>query len=270
MEGLTKEAERRRRAIEISRDIRYKFVVLGGKGGVGKSLVSASLALAFSLIGFENRVGLLDADIHGGTVPLYLGLSEGKPIVRDDKIVPVPGPGGVRVFSISFLLEREDLPVIWRGPLKAKFIEQSISDVDWSGVDVLIIDTPPGTGDEPMAVMRSVNKVTGAVLVTTPSNLSIYEMEKTLAFLREVNVRPLGIIENMSYIECDGERIRIFGPPIDEFANQIGLEVLGRIPIDPLLGEPPKGEPPYLLRFPQSQIAQEFIKIARRVLELAL
>lgn len=269
MESLAEDARRKRAAIETTRDIKYKFVVLGGKGGVGKSLVSANLALAFTLIGYLNKVGLLDADIHGATVPLYLGLSEAKVTVSNNKIIPVSGPGGIRVFSISFLLEKEDLPIIWRGPLKTKFIEQSLADVDWSGVDVLVIDTPPGTGDEPMAVIRSINKLNGAVLVTTPAELSIYELEKTLLFLKEVGVKPLGIIENMSYVECDGEKIRIFGPPIDEFAKQAGLEVLGYIPIDPLIGEPPKDGEPYILRYPDSPLSQIFIKIARRLLELA-
>uniref|UniRef100_A0A7C1E3P3 Iron-sulfur cluster carrier protein n=1 Tax=Fervidicoccus fontis TaxID=683846 RepID=A0A7C1E3P3_9CREN len=269
MESLAEDARRKRMAIETTRDIKYKFVVLSGKGGVGKSLVSANLALAFSLIGYSGRVGLLDADIHGATVPLYLGLTDAKVSVKNNKILPVTGPGGIRVFSISFLLEKEDLPVIWRGPLKTKFIEQSLADVDWSGVDVLIVDTPPGTGDEPMAVVHSINKITGAVLVTTPAELSVYELEKTLLFLKEVGVRPLGVIENMSYVDCGGEKIRIFGPPIDEFARQAGLEVLGHIPIDPLIGEPRSDGEPYILRYPESPLSQLFVKIAKRLLELA-
>lgn len=268
MDSLVEEATRKRRAIETSRDIRYKFIVLGSKGGVGKSFVSANLALAFSLIGFENRVGLLDADIHGGTVPLYLGISDARVTIKENKIVPVTGPKGIKVFSISFLMENEELPIIWRGPLKAKFIEQSIADVDWRDIDVLIIDTPPGTGDEPMSIVRSINKLSGAILVTTPADLSIYELEKTVAFLKETGIKPLGIIENMSYLDCGGEKIRIFGPPIDDYATQHGLEIIGRIPIEPLINEQLGDNTPFILRYPNSALSQEFLKISRRLLEL--
>jgi len=265
---LAEEALRKRKAIETSREIRYKFVVVSGKGGVGKSLVSANLALAFSMIGLEGKVGLLDADVHGGTLPLYLGMRGASLRVEGGKIIPPVGPEGVKVFSVSFLLDREDTPVIWRGPLKAKFIEQALADVDWSGTEVLIVDTPPGTGDELMATLRSLNRASGAILVTTPSQLSLYELRKVVLFLREMGVKPLGVVENMSYVMCGEEEVRLFGPPIDDFASSFGLRVLGRIPMYPELCEPSGGGLPYLLRSPDSKVAREFVRMARDLLAI--
>jgi ATP-binding protein involved in chromosome partitioning len=213
--------------------IRSKIVVLSGKGGVGKSTIAVNLAAALALEG--KRVGLLDIDIHGPSIPTMLGL-EGHPIRgREDALEPVEA-GGLKVMSLGFLLRNPDHAVIWRGPMKMGAIKQLLRDVAWGDLDYLIIDSPPGTGDEPLSVCQLIGALDGAVIVTTPQKVAAVDVRKSISFCRKLNVPVLGVVENMSGFACPkcGEVIRMFGEGGGRrIAEDMGVPFLGSIPLDP-------------------------------------
>lgn len=214
--------------------IQHKLLVLSGKGGVGKSTVAANLAVALAREG--KQVGLLDVDVHGPSIPKLMGL-EGQNVVGvGDLLAPVCTKEGVRVMSVGFLLPTEDAAVVWRGPRKYGLIKQFLLDVDWGELDYLVIDAPPGTGDEPLAVAELVRPGAAAVLVTTPQDLAVADVRRSLRFCREVFLPVAGIVENMSGLVCPGcgERIEIFKSGGGEsLAATARVPFLGRIPIDP-------------------------------------
>jgi len=213
--------------------IKNRILVFSGKGGVGKSTVSANLALGLSLRG--KKVGALDVDIHGPNLAKMLG-AEGKRMeVADQAFLPFPINENLKLVSMSFLLESPDLPVIWRGPMKMKIIQQFLGDVAWGELDWLIVDSPPGTGDEPLSVAQLI-PATGAVVVTTPQEVSIMDSRKAVQFARKLNLKVLGIIENMSGLVCPhcGRKIDLFKSGGGEkAAAELNVPFLGRIPIDP-------------------------------------
>lgn len=214
------------------RKIRHKLIVMSGKGGVGKSTVAVELACGLAREGA--RVGLLDVDIHGPSIPHLMGLEGLSPEIASGEIVPLEKQG-IRVMSIGFLLDRPDTPVIWRGPLKMSVIKQFLADVVWGELDYLIIDCPPGTGDEPLSVVQLVPDRTGAVIVTTPQKLALLDVRKSIGFCRQTGVRVLGVVENMSGLVCPkcGEVIDVFGSRGGErLAAEAGVPLLGRIPLD--------------------------------------
>jgi len=219
---------------ERMEQISHKLLVLSGKGGVGKSTVAANLATA--LAGAGKRVGLLDVDVHGPSIPKLMGL-DGLPALGDDEVLhPVKSVKGVKVMSIGFLLPREDTPVVWRGPRKYHLIRQFLQQVDWGELDFLVIDAPPGTGDEPLAVAELVRPRVLAVLVTTPQDLAVADVRRSVNFCNEVNLPIIGILENMSGLACPacGHRIELFKSGGGEkLAKATGLRFLGSIPIDP-------------------------------------
>jgi ATP-binding protein involved in chromosome partitioning len=219
-------------------EIKHKILVLSGKGGVGKSTVAANLATALARAG--NSVGLLDVDVHGPSIPKLMGL-EGLPAVGDDDVLhPVTSAEGVKVMSIGFLLPREDTPVVWRGPRKYHLIRQFLQQVDWGKLDFLVIDAPPGTGDEPLAVAELVRPRVSAVLVTTPQDLAVADVKRSVKFCSEVHLPVVGIVENMSGLLCPacGYLIDLFKSGGGEkLAKAFGLRFLGRIPIDPEIVE---------------------------------
>ncbi|MFA5757351.1 MAG: Mrp/NBP35 family ATP-binding protein, partial [Smithellaceae bacterium] len=191
-------ADRRRLQARLCR-IQHKIVVLSGKGGVGKSTVAVNLATALALHGL--RVGLLDVDIHGPSVPTMLGL-EGESLKGNPgELFPVEF-GGLKVMSLGFLLQNPDDAVIWRGPMKMGVIKQFLTDVNWGDLDYLIIDAPPGTGDEPLSLCQLIQPLTGAVIVTTPQKIAAIDVRKSISFCRRVNVPVLGVVENMSGFVC--------------------------------------------------------------------
>jgi ATP-binding protein involved in chromosome partitioning len=213
--------------------IRHKVLVLSGKGGVGKSTVAVNLA--FSLAEAGKRVGLLDIDIHGPSIPRLLGL--GPPAIqsRDDAMRPVDYSDRLRVMSIGFLLPEPDAAVIWRGPLKMSVIKQFLKDVEWGELDYLIIDSPPGTGDEPLSVCQLIPDADGAIIVTTPQEVALADVRKSISFCRAVQMPVLGVIENMSGFVCPkcGEVTDIFKSGGGEtMAIEMGVAFLGSIPID--------------------------------------
>jgi Mrp family chromosome partitioning ATPase len=214
-------------------DVRHVVSVMSGKGGVGKSLVSALLAVALRREG--HIVGLLDADITGPSIPKMF--FSGRPPMEASPmaLVPPATASGIRVMSINLLLEREDQPVIWRGPLVGRAIQQLWNDVLWGDLDYMIVDLPPGTSDAPLTVMQSLPQ-SGVVLVTTPQDLAGMVVKKAAHMAFNLGVPILGLVENMSYFVCPdtGKHYEIFGPShAEEIAQSLGIPLLGRLPLDP-------------------------------------
>lgn len=217
--------------------IRRKVIVMSGKGGVGKSTVAVNLAMSAMLAG--QRVGLLDVDLHGPSVPTMLGLVGYRLEGGENGMLPVE-IGGLKVLSVGFLLQNNDDPVIWRGPMKMGVIRQFLEDVEWGDLDLLVIDVPPGTGDEPLSVCQLIPELEGAVIVTTPQKVAAADVRKSINFCKELGVKVLGVIENMSGFVCPkcGEVtpiLRANGGRV--MADEMGVPFLGSIPIDPLVAE---------------------------------
>ncbi len=218
--------------------IKHKIIVLSGKGGVGKSTVAANLAYALSLR--DKRVGLLDVDVHGPSIPKMMGI-EGKPVSgTQEAIAPVEMGSNLRVMSMGFFLQDRDDALIWRGPLKANLIRQFLSDVEWGSLDYLVIDSPPGTGDEPLSVGQLIPDADGAVVVTTPQEIALADVRKSISFCRKLNLPVLGVVENMSGFECPHchERVDVFkSGGGEQMATEMNVPFLGRIPLDPRVVE---------------------------------
>ena len=245
--------------------VRHIVAVGSGKGGVGKSTVSANLALALARLG--HRVGLLDADVYGPSVPTLLGLKGERATVSDkNKIIPIE-KFGIKVLSIGFMLPSEDTPVIWRGPMLMKALTQFLFDVDWGELDYLILDLPPGTGDVQLTLAQNV-QLSGAIVVTTPQDVALVDVKKATSMFNEVQIPVLGVIENMAYFICPetGNRYYIFGKgKTAEFASAYGLKILGSIPIDPEVAERSDSGEPIVVGSPESEVAKAFFGIARIV-----
>ena len=214
--------------------IKHKIIVLSGKGGVGKSTVAVNLAS--SLAEKKLRTGLLDVDIHGPSVPTLLGMEGmGVAAVSDKEIFPVKYSDFLSVMSVGFLMSDRDQAVVWRGPLKFGIIKQFLSDVIWGDMDYLIVDSPPGTGDEPLSVCQLIEKPDGAVIVTTPQDVALADVRKSVTFCRQLNIPVLGVIENMSGFLCPhcGKITEIFKSGGGEaMAEDMGVPFLGKIPIE--------------------------------------
>ena len=214
--------------------IHHKLLVLSGKGGVGKSTVAANLAVALAVRGF--RVGLLDIDLHGPSIPKLLHL-EGRTLDTDGReLKPVAFGENLKVVSIGFLLQGPNDAVIWRGPLKMGIIRQFIKDVRWGELDYLIVDSPPGTGDEPLSIAQLIGDADGAVVVTTPQEVALADVRRCITFCEKVRLSVLGVIENMSGFVCPhcGERSEPFKSGGGEaMAAEMGVPFLGRVPLDP-------------------------------------
>jgi len=221
--------------------IKHKIAILSGKGGVGKSMVSLMLSLALAKDKHKGLVGLLDADITGPSIPKMLNLRGKKPVVSGETIFPIESEHGIKVMSIDFFLKSEDTPVIWRGPLKSKAITQFLSQVEWGELDFLIIDLPPGTGDEALTVAQTLQgSIDGAIIVTIPSQVSKFVVKKAISFAKELNIPIVGVIENMSGVTCPkcGTFIETFpGKAGEEIAKELNINFLGRVPIDPKLSK---------------------------------
>lgn len=218
---------------ENLKDIKNITMVMSGKGGVGKSTIAANLGIALSQKNL--KVGLLDIDIHGPNLPKILGVDKKRMSSMDNKIEPVKIDENLKMASMAFLLENESQAIIWRGPLKMKIINQFLGDTTWDSPDWLVVDAPPGTGDEPLSLAQMV-PATSAIIVTTPQELSILDVRKSVTFAEKLNLRILGIIENMSGFVCPecGARIDLFKEGGGEkVAEELGIDFLGRIPVDP-------------------------------------
>ncbi len=247
--------------------IKNRLLVFSGKGGVGKSTVAANLALAFDQKGL--KVGLLDVDIHGPNLAKMMGVEDKRMMVSPGGIKAVQVSDNLKLVSMSFLLENSDLPVIWRGPMKMKAIQQFLGDVDWGELDWLVIDSPPGTGDEPLSVAQLI-PATGAVVVTTPQEVSIMDSRKAVAFAQKLNLRILGIIENMSGMVCPhcGEKIDLFKEGGGKrTAFELGVPFLGKIPLDPQIVNSGDEGKPFVKTEPDSEASQAFMKIVEKIIE---
>ncbi|QQY79860.1 Mrp family chromosome partitioning ATPase [Keratinibaculum paraultunense] len=205
--------------------------VMSGKGGVGKSTVSAMIAEELNKKGF--KVGIMDADITGPSIPRLLNISHKKATANELGIIPVTTSNGIKVMSLNLLMEHEDQPVIWRGPLIAGVVEQFWADVQWGDLDYLIIDMPPGTGDVALTVMQSI-PISGLVMVSVPQDLVSMIVSKSINMAKKLNIPILGVVENMSYVKCPdcGNKIRIFeSESTIEFLKDNNLKLLGELPM---------------------------------------
>ncbi len=249
--------------------IKHKILVLSGKGGVGKSTVSVNLAISLALAG--KKVGLLDIDIHGPSIPKVLNLEDARIRSEGQDILPVEMSHNLKVMSIGFLLQGKDLAVIWRGPRKYHMIRQFLKDVQWGKLDYLIIDSPPGTGDEPLSIVQLLEKCTGAIIVTTPQELALSDVRKGITFCRNLDVNILGVIENMSGFICPqcGHKTDIFkAGGGQKMAEEMGVPFLGRIPIDPAIVYACDSGKPYIQQYKDSQAAIAFKQSVLKCMDL--
>jgi len=248
--------------------IKHKVAVISGKGGVGKSTVTVNLAVAFTMHGHVNQVGILDADIHGPSVPKILGLTGQRLQAGPPGVFPVLGPLGIKVISMDFLLPDENAPVIWRGPLKMTAIRQFLSDIVWGDLDILLIDLPPGTGDEPLSVAQLLPEIDGVIIVTIPSEVSQIVVKKAATFAKRLGMPIVGVIENMSGFFCPncGVKIDIFQSGGGEkIAEELSIPFLGSIPIDQKICEASDKGAPFIIEHADSLASKAFMEIVRKI-----
>ena len=262
------EEERQRLKQNMSK-IKHKIAVMSGKGGVGKSTVTVNLAMAFAMQGHVDRVGILDADIHGPSIPRMLGLKGyGFQVLGPGVVIPAIGPSGIRVVSMDFLLPNDETPVIWRGPLKMRAIQQFLADITWGELDFLFVDLPPGTGDEPLSVVQLIPDMDGVIIVTIPSDVSQAVVRKAVTFAKELRVPVIGVIENMSGFVCPkcGTRVDIFKTGGGrKIAEDLGVPFLGSIPIDPQICADSDEGIPFIVRHPDSPASKAFMDIVEKI-----
>ncbi len=246
--------------------IKHKIIVMSGKGGVGKSTVASNLAC---VLADGDKVGLVDADVTGPDIAMIMGVEDAevgsKEVGNETLMEPVVGPNGVKVISMAHLIDR-DTAVVWRGPLKIKALKQMLSDVDWGELDYLVIDLPPGTSDEPLSIAQEIPDADGAVVVTTPQEVSLLDVRKSISFAKAVNLPVLGVIENMSGLVCPhcGKEIDVFKVGGGEAAaKELGLPFLGRIPLDPRIVVGGDAGKPFVLEHPDSPATKAFRKIVK-------
>jgi Mrp family chromosome partitioning ATPase/predicted Fe-Mo cluster-binding NifX family protein len=247
--------------------IKHKLLVMSGKGGVGKSSIAANLAAGLSLKGYE--VGLMDVDLHGPSIPRMLGLTTLAPVrPEQEAIYPLPFRDHLKVISIESLMPDKDSPVIWRGPLKIGVIRQFIADVVWGHLDFLVIDSPPGTGDEPLTVAQTIPDAQ-AVIVTTPQDISLADVRKSINFCHQVNMKILGLVENMSGYNCPhcGQELDLFKKGGGrQTALDMGVPFLGSIPIDRQLMEMSDRGQAYLLQDLNPMVRESFEAVLANIL----
>jgi len=248
--------------------IKHKIAVISGKGGVGKSTVTVNLAVAFAMHGHANYVGILDADMHGPSVPKMLGLSGQRLQAGPPGVFPALGTLGIKVVSMDFLLPDENSPVIWRGPLKMTAIRQFLSDITWGDLDVLLIDLPPGTGDEPLSVAQLLPEMDGVIIVTIPSEVSQMVVKKSVFFARKLGMPIIGVIENMSSFVCPncGAKIDIFQSGGGKrIAEELNIPLLGSIPIDQRVCEDADKGAPFIVKHADSPATKSFMEIVKKI-----
>ncbi len=259
----------RQRLIEESmKNIKYKIGIISGKGGVGKSTVTANLAIALANKGY--KIGIIDSDFHGPSIPKIMGVENERVLVTGDKkFIPVEGPLGIKIMSIYYFLPDPTTAVIWRGPLKKSFLEEILASTLFGYLDFLLIDLPPGTGDEAINLVQTLPDLTGLIAVTQPTDVSAISVAKSIDFAQKSNIRMLGIVENMSGFLCPIEKkiYRVFpGDGGSMLAKMYSIPLLGKIPIDPeIAGAADKGEM-YLIRNPDSAFSIEFNRITDELL----
>lgn len=267
LEALKKAREQEEVARQRLSQVKFKVAVLSGKGGVGKSLVTANLAAALAKKGFE--VGVLDADVHGPSIPKMFGVHGQVLYAGPGGIMPVVGVGNVKIVSADLMVPEEDAPLIWRGPLKTSFLRELLSMVAWGPLDFLLVDLPPGTGDEPLTIAQLIRDLSGAIVVTTPSDLTRIVVKKAITFCKQVKMPLLGVVKNMAYFVCPvcGTKHYIFGKSgAERLSEEMNVRVLAEIPLDPRINESADNGVPFVLAYPDSEAAKSFYKLADEVL----
>ena len=253
----------------VDMDVKHVILVLSGKGGVGKSTVAVNLAYALSNHG--RQVGLLDLDIHGPNIPKMLGLEEHQLSSEDNKIIPVRVTGSLQVISMAFLLPEKHSPVVWRGPMKATAIKQFLEDTKWGSLDYLVVDLPPGTGDEALTIAQIAPNLRGAVVVTTPQDVSTLDSTKAITFIEMLKLEVLGVIENMSGMACPhcGEMIDLFGSGGGErIAKEHNVPFLGSIPLDPEMRKAGDEGRPFIIKRGDSVSWQAIDAVMERLVSI--
>jgi Mrp family chromosome partitioning ATPase len=261
-------AEERKLASTLGR-IKRKVVVLSGKGGVGKSTVAVNIALALAQAG--RTVGLLDVDVHGPSLPRLLSLTDAKPHIEPDCIEPISWSRNLWVMSLGFMLPGPEQAVIWRGAMKNSLIVQFLRDVAWGDLDFLVVDCPPGTGDEPLTTLQTIGPEALAVVVTTPQILAVDDVRRSISFCREMGTPVLGVVENMSGFVCEqcGHTQHLFTPGGGKkLAEEMGVPFLGAIPLDPELARSGDEGFPFVKVCPDSPTTQAVNRIVAPLLRM--
>jgi len=263
-----KEAHAQERLKSKLSHISHRILVMSGKGGVGKTSVATNLAVALSQDGLD--VGILDADIHGPNIPKMLGIEFSQVEGSGQGMIPVEVFPNLKVISMAFFIGDRDNPVVWRGPLKHSAISQFLGEVEWGYLDFLIIDLPPGTGDEPLSVAHLIKNVDGSIIVTTPQDVALLDSRKSVNFSRMINIPVIGIVENMSGLKCPhcNKEILLFKTGGGEkAAKDLKVPFLGRVPIDPEMVTDCDRGMPFVMSHPDSEAARAFKQIADRCKE---
>lgn len=252
--------------------IKNKIIVLSGKGGVGKSTVSVNVARGLAKKG--KKVGVLDVDIHGPSIGKMLGIEGQRLSLQEGEEYPMPIKVSENLYALTIatLIENPDEPIIWRGPLKIGAIKKFLQDIKWPELDYLIIDSPPGTGDEPLTIAQTM-KVNASIIVSTPQDIALLDARKTIKFSQKMNIPVIGLIENMSTFVCPhcGGEIDIFkGMGVQKASEDFGLEILGKIPLDPILVESGDKGISIFEKFNDTIAAKEYNNIANKIIEKQL
>ncbi len=254
------------KVIENMKGVKHKIVVLSGKGGVGKTTIATNLAVSFAKRGVAT--GILDVDMYGPNVPKLLGLEGQHPSAVGEFIQPVQGPNGTKVMSMGLLLRRNDDAIAWRGPIVAKAITQFLGNVMWGQLDILVVDMPPGTGDEILSILQMIPEITGVVIVTTPQEVAVLDAKRAIQLVSRMGVPILGIIENMAVFVCPscGESHKLYGDgAADSAAKEYGIEHLGEMPLDPDVIRLSDRGSPFVNSEPKSESARTFESIFEEI-----
>jgi ATP-binding protein involved in chromosome partitioning len=265
--GSSEQDQGQRLKASMSR-VKHKLIVLSGKGGVGKSTVTANLAIALASEDHAGKVGVLDADITGPSIPKMLGIRSHGLAMGPPGVFPALGPYNMKVISMDYFLASDEMPVIWRGPLKSAAIRQFLGEVVWGDLDFLLVDLPPGTGDEALTVVQNIQDIRGVVIVTIPSEVSQIVVKKAITFTRQLGAPVLGIIENMSGFVCPqcGTETSIFKTGGGrKIAEQLGVQFLGRVPLDARICDDSDQGTPFIVQHPDSPAAKAFMEIVRNI-----
>ena len=248
--------------------IKHVIIVMSGKGGVGKSTVSSNIACTLSMMGYQT--GIMDVDITGPNIPKMFGIEDERLEVENERLIPVLVPPSLKVISMAFLLPSKDDAVVWRGPVKMTAIRQFLEDVDWGDLDYLVVDMPPGTGDEAISIIQLIPKADGMVIVTTPQDVALLESRKSITFSAQANIPIIGLIENMSGFICPhcGEKTDIFksGGGVAT-AKNLNIQFLGAVPIEPRIVTSGDSGMPIVIDDPDSASAKVFKEITQKIIK---
>jgi Mrp family chromosome partitioning ATPase len=254
---------------ENLKKIKHRIMVMSGKGGVGKSFVATNLAYGLAMQG--KTVGILDVDVHGPSVVKLTGIEGmGIPTAKNGMPAPIKVLSNLYVLSVASLIKSEDSALIWRGPMKMALIKQFFSDFEWPELDYLIIDCPPGTGDEPLSIVQTVCTLDGAVIVSTPQDLAVLDVKKSVNFAQQLNLPILGLVENMKYIRCPdcGKTSQIFsGNGLEKLIFDHQLDLLAELEMDPNIGLSADQGKPYIYFYNKMPSAQNLMDMVLKVLE---